>query len=150
MQISHWFTAVFVMFIERKRKRSALHTPKNPKSNATTQNATKNFDYTTIADRLRKVNWSNDSHPTGVVKPVYGIHTFPITTTVVLSKGHRFTWRVRVEDVTKHDYCSRMFNILIPIFELSLLTQVLTFMVVFFHFLVVNIFLTYFVTWTWW
>ena len=35
----------------------------------TTQNATKNFDYTTIADRLRKVSWSNNSHPTGVVKP---------------------------------------------------------------------------------
>ena len=30
-------------------------------------NATKEFDYTTIADRLRTVSWSNDSHPTGVV-----------------------------------------------------------------------------------
>ena len=34
-------------------------------------NATKHFDYTTIADRLKTVSWSN-SHPTGVVKPVYG------------------------------------------------------------------------------
>ena len=34
----------------------------------TTQNATKNFDYTTIADQ------------TGVVKPVYGILTFQQTT----------------------------------------------------------------------
>ena len=41
-------------------------------------NATKNFDYTTIADRLRTVNWGNDSHPTGVVKPVNGIPTFPL------------------------------------------------------------------------
>ena len=40
------------------------------------QNATKNFDYTTIADRLRTVSWGNDSHPTGVVKPVYWIRTF--------------------------------------------------------------------------
>ena len=45
----------------------------------TTQNATKNFDYTTIADRLRTVIWSNDNRPTGVVKPVYGILTFPLT-----------------------------------------------------------------------
>ena len=39
----------------------------------------KNFDYTTIADLLRKVGLSNDSHSTGVVKPVYGIPTFPLT-----------------------------------------------------------------------
>ena len=30
-------------------------------------NATKNFDYITIADRLRTFSWSNGSHPTGVV-----------------------------------------------------------------------------------
>ena len=42
------------------------------------KNATKNFDYTTIADRLRTVSWGNDSHPTGGVKPVYGIPTFPL------------------------------------------------------------------------
>ena len=41
------------------------------------KNATKNFDYTTISDRLRTVSWSNDSYQTGVVKPVYGIPTFP-------------------------------------------------------------------------
>ena len=41
------------------------------------KNATKNFDYTTILDRLRTVSWSNNSYPTGVVKPVYGIPTFP-------------------------------------------------------------------------
>ena len=33
---------------------------------------TQNFDYTTILDRLRMVSWSNDSYPTGVVKPVSG------------------------------------------------------------------------------
>ena len=32
------------------------------KSNVTTHNATKNFDYTTIADRLKTVSWSNDNH----------------------------------------------------------------------------------------
>ena len=35
--------------------------------------------YTTIADQIRGVDWSNDSHPTGVVKPIYGIPTFLLT-----------------------------------------------------------------------
>ena len=35
-----------------------------------------NFDYTTIADRLRTVTWSNDSNPTDLVKPVNGIPAF--------------------------------------------------------------------------
>ena len=48
-----------------------------------TNNATKKFDYTTIADRLRTVSLGNDSNPTGVVKPVYGIQTFPLTTKAV-------------------------------------------------------------------
>ena len=62
----------------------------NSKSNVTTQNATKNFDYSTIADRLRTVSGSNNSHPTGVVKPVYECSTFPLTTIAVCSKGHTF------------------------------------------------------------
>ena len=51
---------------------------KNPFTHRTIQKAmwqhkyaTKIFDYTTIADRLRTVSWSNSSHPTGVVKPAY-------------------------------------------------------------------------------
>ena len=32
-----------------------------------TNNATKKFDYTVIADPLRTGSWSNYSHPTGVV-----------------------------------------------------------------------------------
>ena len=46
-------------------------------------NATKNFDYTTIVDRLGTVSWSNSSHPTGVVKPDNDRSTFPLTTTAV-------------------------------------------------------------------
>ena len=61
-------------------------------SNSTTnwqnKNTKKNFDYTTIADRLRTVSWSNTSHQTGLVKPVYGYSNFPLTTKAVLSKGH--------------------------------------------------------------
>ena len=45
-------------------------TEKSKKQRVNTKNATKNFDYTTIADRLRTVSWGNDSHPAGVVKPV--------------------------------------------------------------------------------
>ena len=45
------------------------HSQQNLKSN-TTKNAMKNFDYTMIADRLRKVNWSSDIYLNGVVEPV--------------------------------------------------------------------------------
>ena len=45
----------------------------------TTQNATKNFDYTTIVDRHKKASSGNDSYQTGMVKPLYGVPTFPLT-----------------------------------------------------------------------
>ena len=48
-----------------------------------TNNATKKFEYTAIADRLRTVRWSKNSHPIGVVKPVYERSTFPLTAKVV-------------------------------------------------------------------
>ena len=54
------------------------------------KNAPKNFDHTTIADRLRTVSWSNDGYPTDAVKPVNGIITFQLTAKAVLSKGHTF------------------------------------------------------------
>ena len=47
------------------------------------KNATKNFDYTTIADRLRTVGWRNSSHPTGVVKPVNECLTLSLTAKAV-------------------------------------------------------------------
>ena len=47
-----------------------------------TNNATKKFDYTTVADRLRTVSWSNYGQPTGVVNLVYG-PTFPLPATAV-------------------------------------------------------------------
>ena len=42
----------------------------------------------TIADRLGTVSLSNDTNQTGVVKPVYGIPTFPLIAKAVKSKGH--------------------------------------------------------------
>ena len=55
----------------------------NPKRQPDNTNTTQNFDYTTIADRLRMVSWSNNSYQTDVVKPVYGIQTFPLTAKAV-------------------------------------------------------------------
>ena len=46
-------------------------TEKSKKQRDNIKHATKNFDYTTIVDRLRTVNWSYSSYPTGVVQPVY-------------------------------------------------------------------------------
>ena len=48
----------------------------------TTEKRFKNFNYTTISDWLRTVNWSYN-YPTGVVKPIYGYQTFPLTATAV-------------------------------------------------------------------
>ena len=48
------------------------------------KNATKNSDYSTIVDRLRTDSWSYDSHPTGVIKLVYGIPIFPLATRCVI------------------------------------------------------------------
>ena len=58
-------------------------TEKSKKQRDNTKTATQNFVYTTIKDRLRTVSWSNNSHPTGVVKPVYERPTFPLTTAAV-------------------------------------------------------------------
>ena len=40
------------------------------------KNATKNFDYTTIAVRSTPVSWSNDSHPAGVLNRFTGSQPF--------------------------------------------------------------------------
>ena len=47
-----------------------------------TNYATKKFDYTAVADRLRTVSWSNHGHPTGVVNRFTG-QTFPLPATAV-------------------------------------------------------------------
>ena len=65
-------------------------TPTEKSKKQREKNSTKTFDYTTIAERLRTVSWGDDSHTTGVVKPVYEIPTFPLTAKAVWSKGHTF------------------------------------------------------------
>ena len=53
-------------------------TEKSKKQSDNTKTPPK-YDYTTAADRIKTVTWVNDSLPTGVVKPVYGIPTFQFT-----------------------------------------------------------------------
>ena len=63
-----------------KRKRSDLvpitkaptPTEMSKGQSENTNNATKKFDYTAIADRLRTVSWSNYRHPIGVDNLGYG------------------------------------------------------------------------------
>ena len=80
---------------------------KSKKQRHNKRNAIKNLDYTTIADRLRTVSWSNCSHWPGVVKPVYERATFPLTATAVLSKGHIMTLTLKIlKSYNDHFICS--------------------------------------------
>ena len=47
---------------------------KSKKQHDQKKTATKNLDYTTNADGLMTVSWSNSSHPNSVVKPKQGYH----------------------------------------------------------------------------
>ena len=67
----------FQRFILREKEGDTVlwrnpYTNRKFKNELTTQKRNQNFDYTTIMDSLRIVSWSNNSHPTVVVKPVYG------------------------------------------------------------------------------
>ena len=53
-----------------------------------TNNATKKFDYTAVADRLRTVSWSNYGHPTGVVNLVYGPNLPTNRNSIVIKRTH--------------------------------------------------------------
>ena len=71
--LSH-LRCVYSGFLKEKGRDLAHSYDKSPYTDRKIQKATfqhkkatKNFDYTTIADRLRTVSWGNDSHPTGVV-----------------------------------------------------------------------------------
>ena len=52
--------------------KASIPTEKSEKQRDKTQNASENFEYTPIADRLRTVSWSNDNHETGVLKELTG------------------------------------------------------------------------------
>ena len=72
---------------EKKEEISYGRMTKPPKKFKMHRDNTKTPPKTSIADReLRTVSWGNDSHPTCVFKPVNGIPTLPLTTTVVWSR----------------------------------------------------------------
>ena len=56
-----------------------------------------------IADRLRTLSWSNFFHPTGVVKLVYGIPSFQVTSKAVYSKGYTFKYWLYCSHITQTD-----------------------------------------------
>ena len=74
---------------EKKENILSIHMTKSPsptenlkKHSDNPKNAAWMFHHKAIADRLRAISKSNDRHPTGVVKPAYGITKFLITTKV--------------------------------------------------------------------
>ena len=69
-----------VRYLTQSYDKSLYTHRKFHKSNVTTQKRHQNFDYTTTADRLSTISLSHDRLHTGVVKPVSGIPTFPLTT----------------------------------------------------------------------
>ena len=76
----------------------------NKKSDDTILNATKNLIYTTTADWPRTVKLSNDSHPTGVVKTVCAIQTFPLTSKLFRRnsfKMHLFFYHIMYTQLQK-------------------------------------------------
>ena len=68
----------FTLYFNPTMTKAPTPTHKKSKKQRDTTKRHQNFDYITIADRLRTVSFSNDSHPTVVGKPVYGIPTLPL------------------------------------------------------------------------
>ena len=64
---------------------------------------TKYFDLKKIVDQLKTVSYSNNRQTTSVIKQVYGIPAFPITTNAVQSKEHIFK-----KNVNNHPYKDRV------------------------------------------
>ena len=68
--------------VREKGKDLTQFCEKSPYTHSKIKKRTKTFDFMN-ADRLRTVSWRNDGHPTGVVKPAYGIPTVPLTAKAV-------------------------------------------------------------------
>ena len=65
-------------------------TEKSEKQRIKHTNASKKIRFQNDCGSTKNGNWIDDSHTTGVVKPVYVIPTFPLTAKAVLLKGHIF------------------------------------------------------------
>ena len=88
--MSYSFQIIFISYPENKRdlihsgdKSPYINRKKRLKKNKQHHNATKHFDYTTIADRLGTFVASNNSQPIDVFIPVHEYPTFPLTETAV-------------------------------------------------------------------
>ena len=67
-------------------------TEKSKKQRHNIKNVTKNFDYTTIADQLRTVNWRNSSHPLVWLNQFTSAQTtISSSSTDIHSKYHKIT-----------------------------------------------------------
>ena len=89
-------------FCLAKRKRKRSDPIKRPHTNRKFIKASDNtnFDYTTNADRLRTVSWSNDTYPTGVVKSVNWLPSKKLLSAFILTKSPLFTSeQIKIEEV---------------------------------------------------
>ena len=82
----HWITVgTYLTLISGKKEyiwlspmtKAPTPTEKSKKATRQHNNATINFDYTTIANRLRAVSWSNDIHHAGMVEKRLRDPNFP-------------------------------------------------------------------------
>ena len=73
----------------RPMSKAPTLTEKSKKTTWQHKKATINFDFRTSADWLRTVSFRYDNHSNGVVKPEYGVPTFPLTAKAVQSKGQK-------------------------------------------------------------
>ena len=95
------FQAASVLFYEKKEEIWSSSMTKAPTlaeklkgQSDNTNNATKKFDYTAVADRLRTV--SNYGHQTGVVNLVYGPNLPNNRNSRVIKRKHlRILWKGR-------------------------------------------------------
>ena len=63
-------------------------TEKSKGQSDNTSNATKKFDYTAVADRLRTASWSSYGHPAVVVNLVYGPNLPTPPNSLVIKRTH--------------------------------------------------------------
>ena len=81
--------------------KAPIPTEMSKRQSDNTNNATKKFDYTVVAERLRTVSWSNYDHPTGVVNLVYG----PNLSKIFKRLGRRLYVKVIITRTTMYMFC---------------------------------------------
>ena len=99
-----------------------------------TNNATKMFDYTAVAGRLRTVSWSNHGHPTGVFNQWFTGPTFPLPATAILINDE--WWMINDDSLLrKSQEISIMIYLLILFLQFILYLYIIFFIPLFLLFL---------------